>query len=255
MLKRVCLDFDRRVVCGQVTVPEVADGEQPSAIDRAAIKLAEKFGITEYPSVVLSPDPGHRLQTGQPAYEWRRFDGGAPSVASLSHWLDRAAPRVPVPHVRSNADWEAHCTAKGGVCVLMVLDAKGDREQLRVAGEVAARSLLSSQATSAQMDVARLPVSYLMLRDADQPDLVSTLAVGATPTAVVVNMRKKRYTVHDGPFDAAALARFVLDGVNGRTELAEFAAFPAIRTVQTRRKKGPAKAGAPKKRAFKKDEL
>lgn len=240
LVKRLCLDFDRRVVCGQVTVPEDAGDQAKGSIARAAADLAARFGVTEYPTVLVSPAPGRALEAGQDAYAWTPFQGAAASLSALASWLDAAVPRVPVPHVRSKGDWETHCTAQGGICLLFVLNAKGGREQVQVADAVAARSLLVSHsgAVGGQMDVTRFPVSFAKLRDADQPELVSSLHVGATPAAVVINMRKQRFSTHDGPFDPDALSAFVHDAVRGRLDLDRFTSFPALRTVRPRRKGG-----------------
>lgn len=261
LVKRLCLDFDRRVVCGQVAVPENAAEEGKGSIARAAADLASRFGVTEYPTVLVSPAPGHVLDVGEKEYAWKQFEGAAASLPALASWLDAAVPRVPVPHVRSRSEWETHCTAHGGICVLFVLDAKGGREQLQVANAVAARSLLtSSTSAGGQMDTTRYPVSFVKLRDADQPELVSALRAGPTPSAVVINMRKQRFATHDGPFNAEALSAFVFNAVRGKVDLDSFDSFPALRTVKAQPKskgksRGRGKGGGKGKTEEAKDEL
>lgn len=208
--------------------------------------------------------------------EWEPLQGKGGAYPPMVNWAKARLGRAHIPVLLSQADFEAHCVAPGGICVVAVMP-RGtaqvtvpEGEQLpddayintmalvveRVYGKVDMNSL---SAGNPKMDL--FPVRFVQI-DGGLQSTWATAFGAAAPSMVVLNARTRRYTTFTGAFAPPPLHDFVLDVVSGKAALEKLESWPILQKLSQSdllsgkpRKRKPRKKNAKKsheKRASKK---
>jgi hypothetical protein len=216
--KKLSMEMHGRAVFGQVS--------------SALADVAATFGVSEFPTLLVSPPGAPRVGRG-----WRRYEGST-AYAALRTWLNETLPAAPVPVARTISQFEAACLQAGGVCVLGLLGSDGagglDADQLR-RWEAAARRMYVAvdweSLSGGTVRAAPMPVRFVTIDGDAQPAFAAALGVTALPAAVALNPRKKMAAALHGAFEEGAVRDFVINVVRGDAQLRALDRVPTLAPV------------------------
>lgn len=240
LYKKLSMDFAGRGVFGEVS--------------KYLEDMAEAFGVTEYPTLLVSRPGPLNPEDASDLKTWKRFKGDL-NYDALKAFLSKNIPDRSTPLVHSPATWKSLCEDADGICLIAAVeeDAVARKRQMDTFNTVAHRPYVKVDmegfqrgSVTAQMH----PVSFMFIDGDRQADFRKVFDVAAAPAVVAVNPRKQVYTPMMGSFNERNIEEFVLGMVmpgEGVT-LKNYAAAPHINTIVPTEALG----GGKKKRRVKK---
>jgi len=218
--------------------------------------MAELFGVTEYPTLLVSPPGPHSLK--EEAYKaWKRYEGDM-EYAAIKTFLQRNVPDKSTPLVHSPATWKKHCADAEGVCIIAAVedDAVARKRQLEVFDATVSRAFVKVDMEGFQrgsVQATDYPVSFMALDGERQADLRSLFDVPAVPSVIAVNPRKKAFSVMKGSFNEKNVYEFVMGMLLGEgMELRTYDREPLVNTVAPTAAATGSKSGGGGKKKVKK---
>ena len=198
--------------------------------------MAELFGVTEYPTLLVSPPGPHSLK--EDAYKtWKRYEGKM-EYAPIKAFLQRNVPDKSTPMVHSPATWTKHCAGADGVCIIAAVedDAVARKRQLEVFDATVSRAFVKVDISGFQRGAVmatEYPVSFMAIDGEQQADLRSLFNVPSVPSVIAVNPRKKAFSVMRGSFNEKNVYEFVMGMLLGEgMELHTYDREPLVNTVK-----------------------
>ncbi len=213
--------------------------------------MAELFGVSEYPTLLVSPPGPHSLK--DEAYKaWKRYEGKM-EYHAIKAFLQRNVPDKNTPLVYSPATWKKHCAEADGVCIIAAVedDAVARKRQLEVFDATVARTFVKVDIEGFQRGsvmATEYPVSFMAVDGERQPDIRSVFDVPAVPSVIAVNPRKKAFSVMKGSYNEKNVYDFVMGMLMGEgMDLKTFDREPHVNTVVPTAPSGGSKAAGKKK--------